>query len=261
MCRMISRCLRALVTILLVSIVALPLVAEARASTPTGAGRHVLSGELVVTDAAKNRFRIVGHGGSFTAPAGTPVAALDGKPVAVEFTGGGRVLQISELPIHFEPITRSYEIISGQLVLNDAAMRTFAIAGDSRVYRAPAGTDIAPYAGRRVEVRVDEQGRVMDVSPTARTAGSPSASTCSYDGQGYSDGASLCQSGTQYRCARGTWRSLGSACVADGATLSRWLRTCQLGDATVASGSLVCRSGTTFRCADGEWLNVGTACS
>ncbi len=256
-----SRCLCALLTIFLVPNLAPQLVSEAQAYTVTRAGTYVLSGELVATDGARNRFRLVGHGGSFTAPAGTSVEALDGKPVTVEFASGGQVLQISKMPIHIEPITRSYEIVSGQLVLSDPAMRTFTFAGDSRVYRAPAGIDIGLYAGRRVEVRVDDQGRVMDLSPIGSPASTPLASTCSYDGQGYSDGASLCQSGTQYRCERGTWYGLGSPCVADGTTLSRSLHTCQVGDATVANGSMICRSGTTFRCADGAWLNVGTACS
>jgi hypothetical protein len=252
-----------LVSVLLVANVAhlgLPLTSQARADTITGHGSRLLTGELVVTDAARNRFRLVGHGGLFTAPAGTPVDVLDGKPVAVELARDGRVLQISEEPIHIRPITRSYEFISGELVLNDAALRTFTIAGDDRVYVAPAGVDIGLYAGRRVEVRLDDQGHVMDIGPATRSAASL-APHCPYGGQGYSDGALLCQSGRQYRCEAGVWRSLAFACPPNDATASRWLRTCLLGDATVASGSQICRNGTTFRCADGAWVNVGTECS
>ena len=231
-----------------------------RAQAYTGHDRDVLTGELVVTDAAKNRFRLVGHGGSFTAPASTSVEVLDGKPVAVEFARDGRVLQITEEPIPVDPITKSYEIISGQLVLSDAMLRTFMIAGDNRVYVAPPGVDIGLYAGRMVEVRVDAQGHVMEIGPAAGAA-APLSGPCPYAGQGYYDGALVCQSGTQYRCEAGVWRSLGFACPSNDTTASRWLRTCVLGDATVASGSLVCRNGTTFRCADGAWVNVGTACS
>ena len=236
------------------------LTSQAQAYTTMEHGSHVLISELVVTDAAKNRFRLVGHGGSFTAPAGTPVEVLDGKPVVVEFAPDGRVLQISEDPVRIDRITRSYEIISGQLVLTDAALRTFTIAGDNRVYDAPSGIDIGPYAGHMVEVRVDDRGEVMDIGPAARSR-APLALACPYNGQGYSDGALLCRSGTQYRCEAGAWRSLGFACPSNDTTASGWARTCLVGDATVANGSRICRNGTTFRCADGEWVNIGTACS
>jgi hypothetical protein len=226
-------------------------------------GGGVLTGELVVTNAAQNQFRLVGHGGSFIAPAGIPVGALDGKPVEVELSGDGRVLQISQMPIHLEPIVHGFELVSGQLVAADPVTRTFTIAGDNRVYIAPSSFDIRPYAGRMVEVRLDERGQVMDIDFAPRFGGDAPMPTgnCSYNGQGFSDGAPLCQSGTQYRCERGMWRSLGTACVADGRTSLRSLRTCVFGDASVANGSTICRDGRVSRCADGEWVYVGTACS
>lgn len=100
----------------------------------------------------------------------------------------------------------------------------------------------------------------MEIGPAAGAA-APLAGPCPYAGQGYYDGALLCQSGSQYRCEAGAWHNLGLACPSNDTADSRWLRTCLLGDATVASGSMVCRHGTTFRCADGAWVNVGTACS
>src|SRR5512140_3041507 len=68
-------------------------------------GDRVLTGELVVTNAARNQFRLVEHSGSFTAPPGTSVTEWDGKPVRVEFGSDGRALQISQIPIDYAPIT------------------------------------------------------------------------------------------------------------------------------------------------------------
>ena len=126
-----------------------------------------------MTNAAKNQFRLVEHRGSFTAPAGTALEAWDGKPVEVELGRNGRVLQISAMPIHFEPITHGFEVVSGELLLRDAATREFAIAGDNRTYVAPQGVDIGLYAGHLVEMRLDEQGRVMNVHLIARSADAP----------------------------------------------------------------------------------------
>ena len=44
----------------------------------TGAGTRVLTGELVIINAAKNTFRLVEHAGSFMAPAGTKSPAFTG---------------------------------------------------------------------------------------------------------------------------------------------------------------------------------------
>jgi hypothetical protein len=263
-------------------------------------GGGVFSGELVVTNTARRQFRLVGHGGTLTAPVGTPLEALNGKPVAVELAGGGRVLRITEEPIYFEPITHGQETVSGQFVVRDPSTGAFAIAGDDRIYTAPPGVDIRPYGGRIVEVRLNDAGHVTRIRAVEATA--PVVITCVYDGRSYSDGMPVCQSGTQYRCENGTWRneglgcaeqtalpcnaagvifgdgvtrcengtrvlcehgqwrSLGTICSSGGATLP-WPLSCAVGDATVANGSSICRNGTTFRCADGSWVNVGAACS
>jgi hypothetical protein len=234
---------------------------EARAAATMTADGSVLSGELVVINAAHNRFRLVGHSGSYIAPAGTPIEELDGKPVQVEISHSGHVLQISEMPIHYEPITHGFEVVRGQLQVTDALTRTFAIAGDDRMYVAPPGVDIQPYLGRMVELRLDERGHVTHIDLAAPSVGVPVTSTCSYNEQRYSEGASLCQSGAQYRCDRGTWRSLGLACGSDKATTFLPARTCLFGGASMANGSSICRRGSTLRCVDGEWVNVGTECS
>jgi hypothetical protein len=244
--------------LLLLGLAVSPQVSQAGGDRFTTYGDRFLTGELVITGA--NRFRLVDHGGSFTAPAGTSLLDFDGKPVRVEFSRDGRALQITEMPIHYEPITHDEEFLSGELIVQDAAMRSFAIAGDSRTFVAPSGIDVGRYAGQMVEIRLNE-GRVADIQPTARPGGSAVFTTCSYNGQGYAEGAITCQAGYQYRCDEGTWRSAGTACGFDGATSSRGLRNCMVGGVSVASGSSVCRDGTTFQCVNGEWVNAWTACS
>ncbi len=237
-----------------------PLFAPSAGLAEWAAG-HVLTGELVVTNATRNQFRLVGHAGSFTAPAGIPVDALDGKPVQVEFSSNGRVLQISTEPPPPNSITHSEEIVSGQLVVRDPVLRTFTFAGDDRTYTAPPDLDVRPYGGHMVEVRLNEAGRVVDIGFAKRSDGNGVGSTCLFNGRSYSDGASVCQSGAQYRCESGSWRGLGTTCASEGAKAFGALRGCTIADATVASGSTVCRSGTTFRCSDGSWVNIGAPCS
>lgn len=176
---------------------------------------HVIAGELVVTNATNNRFRIVGHGGVFSAPAGVSVEALDGKPVRVELTSDGRVLQIGEAPVRYEPVKHAVEIISGELLVTDPALRTFMIAGDNRLYNAPAGIDIGSLAGRTVEVRFDEQGRVSNIDLATRSDGTvvlPAPHACSVGSATVASGSSVCRSGTTFRCRDGQWVNLGTAC-------------------------------------------------
>ena len=256
----ISRvCILAFVVIVLGAWFVPGVATEAYAKRLAASGSEVLTGELVITNAAKNRFRLVGHSGSFTAPPGTQVEAFDGKPVRVELARG-RVLMIAEIPIYIEPITHGLEVVSGQLLVSDPVTRTFTLTGDDHVYVAPPAIDIRPCAGGMVNVRLDERGRVMGIDLAAPRGGATFAGTCVYRGQNYSQGESVCESGTQYRCESGTWRSFGPTCASDGATLPPWPQDCLLDDARVASGSSICRDGTTFRCVDGHWMNVRTAC-
>jgi len=142
---------------------------EARAET-IGAvsAARVLVGELVVTNAAGNQFHLVGQRGFFTAPAGISVEALSGKPVEVELGPQGRVVRITPKAITYAPITDGQEIISGELVTQDPALRSFAIAGDDRRFVAPARYDLGQYAGRIVEVRIDDHGQVRSIDLTAK---------------------------------------------------------------------------------------------
>jgi hypothetical protein len=233
-------------------------------ATPT----RTLTGEFVVTELSANRFRMVGHDGSFTAPAGTQMQALDGRNVQVELNASGHVMQVTELPVHIDPITHGWEIARGELLVIDAATGKFSFAGDNQTYVAPSAVDVASYAGKLVEIRLDEGGRVTDMhivsSPQTSYFPAPTGPNCSYGDQTYSAGAAICQSGTQYRCDASQWQNLGIACqVSDARDLTmpiRPSRSCVVGDSTVANGSGICRDGTTFRCNDGAWIDSRVAC-
>lgn len=232
----------------------------ANAATAAVADSRLLTGELVVTNARRNQFRLVGHSGLFTAPGRISVDALDGVPARVVLGSDGRVLQIIEIPIHIDPIEHQFERIQGQLMVSDARTGTFMLAGDNRIYVAPAGIDLSQYTNRFVELHLNEEGRVVDVAFARGPSGLSAASACWYTGQNYPDGTSLCQFRTQYRCERGEWRNLGTACQSGDAVAYRSRRTCTFANATVTDGSAICRDGWTFRCADGEWVNIWTVC-
>jgi len=243
------------VAVSLVGILSMPLQTNGQIMVAASGG-NVLTGELVATNVSKNQFRLVGHAGSYTAPAGMSVEAWDGKPVEVEIGRDGRVLQISEAPIPIDPIAHGYQTVSGQLVVRDPAQRTFTFARDDRVYIAPAGVDLRRYADRNVEIRLDDQGQVTSLNLAALPAGAPAAAgPCSYRGQNYAEGAAVCQSGTQFRCEAAAWRDLGFACVAAN------VEPCKVGEATYSHGAVRCERGTQFMCEWGQWRNLGTDCN
>lgn len=258
------------VLVLALSVLALPLCGRLAADY----GR-MITGELVAIKGTASQFRIVGHGGTFAAPPGVSVQALDGKTVQVELASNGKVSQITEAPVPIDPVAHGFSTVRGALMVTDPTLRRFTFAGDDQVYVAPSGIDITAYAGKIVEAKVDETGRVTDLRligsgpqsyypPPA--AGYPPAAvgSCMYYGQTYSAGSAVCQSGTQYRCDGSQWQSLGVNCqtadARDTTIPPRLPRSCVVGDATVASSSSVCRQGTTYRCDDGAWISLQTAC-
>ena len=181
-----------------------------------------LTGELVVLDGSSSRFRLVGHDGSFTAPAGTPLQELDGKAVVIDVTGG-KVTQITERSVAITPVTSGFETVRGQLVLRDAAAQSFGVVGDNSTYVSPPGVDLRPYVGKWVEASIDSGGRASQVTLIADKpppAPIPQANSAAQVGRA----------------------------------------TCMVGDSTVASGSSVCRGGVTHRCDNGVWVSLGTAC-
>jgi hypothetical protein len=239
---------------------------------------RTLTGELVHTSG--NQFRIVGVGSGYTAPSGTPLSALDGKTVQVELSPDGRVTQITEVSVPINPVVHGWSTVRGQVAVTNPAARTFTFAGDTQIYTAPASIDITLYNGKFAEAKMDENGNVTELNlvpaspqaynpyspPVAGSYGAPVAATgCTYNGQIFSTGSAVCQSGTQYRCDGTNWASLGTTCQPLVAGDAPGLppnapRSCVVGDATVANGSSICRTGTTYRCDDGAWINMQAAC-
>lgn len=81
---------------------------------------------------------------------------------------------------------------------------------------------------------------------------------CFYKGTMFSDGAAACQSGLQYRCDDGEWRSAGLACPAGPLVASR---TCEFGGISFSTGAASCQAGSQFRCEDGTWRSLALPCS
>lgn len=230
--------------------------------SPSYAAEREISGELVILKSGNRQFRIVDHGGSFTAPTGISLDDFDGKPVRVTLGSDGRVLAITEKPIETNPMMRHYQIVTGQLVVSNAAAGAFTITGDGRPFLAPPGLDVRPYANQMVDVFLDEQGQVKSID-RAKGAALPSGyvpppltnPVCTYNGQSYADSMLLCQSGTRYRCETGVWRSIGGPCAATSDL------TCQRDGASYAAGSTRCDRGSQLRCEDGVWRDLGTQCA
>jgi hypothetical protein len=246
----------------------LPITQAALHATAAAQSARIITGEFVAQGG--NQFRIVGRGSGFKAPAGTPMQALDGRTVRVELSPGGQVRSITEAPVPISPVLHGWSTIRGQVKVLDPATRRFTFASDSEAYVAPASIDIAAYDGKMVEMKLDEKGDVSEIRlvsppPSGALSVEPASGSCLYQGQTYSAGAAVCQSGIQYRCDGARWQSLGSGCQAISASDAparppREPRSCPVGDATVAPGSSICRSGTTYRCDDGAWINMQTPC-
>jgi len=220
-----------------------------------------LTGELVVIKGTADRFRLVGHGGTFTAPSGVSIAELDGKPVRVELAANRRVLDIDEIPIEIQPIVHGFEIISGELVAIDPAARTFSIAGMDRVFVAPPGFDVRHYAGRRVNLRLDERGQLLTVRQAELTAAdAPMSDACPHDGRYFLSGTLICRGDTQYHCERGSWRNLGTGCTGPRRAYDAPPSSCTYENAVVEEGASICVDRSTLRCSGGWWINTGLEC-
>lgn len=193
------------------------------APQPAPAAEQFVSGELVVLDGSADRFRLVGHDGTFKAPSGVPLAELDGKNVEVQLSGG-RVTQITERAVAITPITSGFETVRGQMIVRDPVARSFNFAGDTRVYIAAPTVEIAPYANKWVEVSLDPQGQVTQLKLIAEPPPPPVS-----------------------------MQQVPAAPAAGDAT-------CAIGNATVSSGSTICRGGITNRCDNGTWVSLGTVC-
>ncbi len=178
---------------------------------------RTVSGELVVLEGSSNSFRIVGQPGTFRAPSGIPIGTLDGRPVDVELSDDGRVLQISERNIAITPLTSGWSTVRGQLQIVDPMSRTFSMAGSPQVYSAPATLDIAPYAGQWVEARLDNDGRVTGLTlvaapPQPAAPVASDAASCRLGDATLASGSHICTKGRTFRCDNGSWTDVGTEC-------------------------------------------------
>jgi hypothetical protein len=79
--------------------------------------------------------------------------------------------------------------------------------------------------------------------------------SCQYQGTKYSEGSTTCQSGSQYRCDDGEWKSLGVGCPA------KETKACDFEGSAFSSGTTSCQAGVKYRCEDGNWRSLETACA
>jgi hypothetical protein len=82
---------------------------------------------------------------------------------------------------------------------------------------------------------------------------------CFYNGTMSSDGALSCQSGAQFRCKDGDWKSTGSACTSEEKVATS--RKCDLAGISYSTGAASCQNGTQFRCEDGAWQSLAVPCT
>ncbi|MGD9763567.1 MAG: hypothetical protein AB7V27_07635 [Candidatus Binatia bacterium] len=152
--------------------VAMAVLLAAVLSTPavnaSGDAAKSLHGELVIVDATARRFRVVGYDGTYVAPAGTSLDSLGGTDVYVQLGPDGRVTQIQPAKVAITPITQTLETVRGELVVKDAAARTFAISGYDPVYTAPEQGDLQALNGKWVEVRLAPDRSVLSLTPVTK---------------------------------------------------------------------------------------------
>jgi hypothetical protein len=83
------------------------------------------------------------------------------------------------------------------------------------------------------------------------------ADDCTYKGTKYSEGAASCQTGLQFRCEDGEWKSVGVGCSDSPVEPSR---NCQFGGVTYPTGSASCQGGNQYRCDNGSWASLDISC-
>lgn len=102
-------------------------------------------------------------------------------------------------------------------------------------------------------------GMVAAVALVWHVGAAQADSGCRFGGVGYSDGATTCQSGTQYRCNDGEWESLAIQCSPPDKSAS--MKSCDYNGETFSAGATSCQASTQYRCVDGAWQSLAIACS
>jgi hypothetical protein len=220
---------------------------------------RTLTGELVVLNGSKSQFRLVGHGGPFTAPSGTSLERFDGKTVQVELGAGNRVVSLQEVPVPINPVEHGLSKVRGELVVVDPVARRFTVAGDSQTYTAPPPLDVTAYAGKIVEFTTDQNGRVTEFhvvasQPYGYAPPYPAAGSGTYVPP-YPPPASGTQYNT-YGTTSGTYDTYGTAPAYPAAGMT----TCTYAGQPYSAGAAICQAGSQYRCNLGQWQNMGTAC-
>jgi hypothetical protein len=121
------------------------------------------------------------------------------------------------------------------------------------------GTEPAKSAEQKEGSTMKKGLGVLAAAALAFAAPAWADDNCSFQGVGYSDGATTCQAGTQYRCDDGEWESLGVQCTPPGPAAS--LKNCEYSGHTFSSGATSCQANTQFRCMDGLWKSLEIACA
>jgi hypothetical protein len=99
---------------------------------------------------------------------------------------------------------------------------------------------------------------VLAIMASGPSVAQAAQARCFYKGAIFSDGAMSCQSGAQFRCKDGDWKSTGFACSDEKLTLAR---TCELNGISYPTGAASCKSGTQYRCEDGQWASLMLPCT
>jgi hypothetical protein len=96
---------------------------------------------------------------------------------------------------------------------------------------------------------------------TATCAVRPAAAAddpCFYKGTMFSDGATACQSGRQFKCDDGEWKHAGDTVCQD--AIANPSKSCEYAGVAYTTGSASCQEGTQYRCEDGSWRRLGMTC-
>jgi len=81
---------------------------------------------------------------------------------------------------------------------------------------------------------------------------------CFYKGTMFSDGATACQSGREFKCDDGEWKRHGDTVCQEG--MARSSKSCEFAGVAYTTGSASCQQGSQYRCEDGSWRRLGMTC-
>jgi hypothetical protein len=104
---------------------------------------------------------------------------------------------------------------------------------------------------------IERRAALVVLMGAVSIAGPVFGDDCNYRGTTYSNGAAVCQAGSQFRCDGGDWKGLGIACDADARDVAK---VCAFDGNSFSTGAVSCQSGTRYQCDDGVWTSLAVAC-